>query len=37
MVITEAGQHAKEQQVPQAQQNLENQPKEPELNVPGMN
>ena len=37
MVIIEAGQHAKEQQVPQEQQNLENQPKEPEINVPGMN
>jgi hypothetical protein len=37
MVIIEAGQQAKEQQAPQAQQSLENQPKEPELNVPGMN
>ena len=37
MVIIEAGQQAKEEQALQAQQNLENQPKEPELNVPGMN
>ena len=36
MVLTEATQHAKEQQAPQVQQNLENQPKEPEINVPGM-
>lgn len=36
MVLTEATQHTKEQQAPQAQQNLENQPKEPEINGPGM-
>lgn len=36
MVLTEATQHAKEQQAPQAQQNLENQPKELEINGPGL-